>query len=150
MSRAMLVTVLYRLEGEPTINSEPGIWNSEFSDIVEGSWYYDAVVWAAENDIVEGYGNGVFGLDDPVTREQTVAILYRYSEVKALDVSASADLSGYTDVGGISIWALDALKWAVAEGIIRGRTDTAIAPQGTSTRAEVATIFMRYVENLRT
>jgi len=146
MSRAMLVTVLYRLEGETEENPEFGGQGSVFSDVVKGAWYYDAVIWAAEKGIVEGYNNGAFGISDPVTREQTVAILYRYAISKEFDVSAVADLSGYTDTGDIYDWALDAMKWAVAEGIVQGRTSTNIAPKGTSTRAEVATIIMRFIE----
>jgi len=143
MTRAMLVTVLYRLEGEPSVTSY-----ISFSDVKGNMWYTNAISWAAGNDIVGGYGNGIFGLDDPVTREQAVTILYRYAKVKGLDVSASADLSGYSDVGDISDWALDAIKWAVATGIIQGRTETTAVPQGTSTRAEVATIFKRYIEGV--
>ena len=141
MSRAMLVTVLYRLEGKPDVNGD-----ITFPDVNAGQWYSDAILWASENGIVDGYENGKFGLDDPVTREQAVAILYRYAKAKGLDVSASADLSGYTDMDDISSWALDAMKWAVAVRIIEGRTSTTTAPQGTSTRAEVATIFMRFIE----
>jgi hypothetical protein len=138
--------VLYRLEGQPEISSESGIQNSEFNDIVENEWYYNAVIWAANNGIVEGYSSKVFGLNDPVTREQTVAILYRYAMMKGLDISAAADLTGYLDVGEISDWALDAMKWAVSTGIIKGRTTTTVAPRGISTRAEVPAIFRRYSE----
>ena len=127
MSRAMLVTVLYRLEGEPAVTGD-----ISFSDVTSGQWYSDAILWASQNNIVGGYGNGTFGLNDPVTREQAVTILYRYAKSKGLDISASVDLSGYTDMGDISDWALDAMKWAVAEGII-GVTGTAIGGmEGTS------------------
>jgi hypothetical protein len=150
MSRAMLVTVLYRLEGEPANSAdssmESGLRSPVFSDITEGAWYYDAIVWAAENNIVEGYSSEIFGLKDPVTREQTVSILYRYAIMKELDVSAAADLAGYTDTDEISDWALDAMKWAVASGLINGRTATTTVPGGTSTRAEVTAIFQRYTE----
>jgi hypothetical protein len=145
MSRAMLVTVLYRLEGEPENIADSGTRKSVFSDIYEGEWYYDAILWAAGNNIVEGYSSGVFGLNDPVTREQTVAILYRYAGMKELDVSATYDLSGYTDTDEISDWALDAIKWAVSKGIIHGRSSTTTAPKDTSTRAEVAAVFNRFV-----
>ena len=148
MSRAMLVTVLYRLEGEPAIDSQSLNSDSLFNDIVKGSWYYNAVIWAAENGIVDGYGNGLFGINDPVTREQTVAILYRYAKTKGLDFSATGDLSGFVDADYVSSWALEAIQWAVAEGIIKGLPGNRIAPQGTSTRAEIATIFMRYIEGL--
>ena len=97
-----------------------------------------------------GYSDGTFGLNDPVTREQAVAIIYRYAISKDLDVSPSSDLSRFSDVGDISDWALDAMKWAIAEGIIQGRTATTAAPQGTSTRAEVAMIFKRFIESADT
>jgi len=139
MSRAMLVTVLYRLEGElPVSGSIP------FADVKAGEWYSDAILWANNNNIVIGYSSVIFGRNDPITREQTVTILYRYAKLKGLDVSASVDLSGYTDMKDISGWALDAMKWAVAERIVQGRTNTTIVPQGTSTRAEVAMILQRY------
>jgi len=141
MTRAMLVTVLYRLEGEPTVSG-----SIPFSDVKTGEWYSGAILWASRNNIVNGYSNGSFGLNDPVTREQAVTILYRYAEFKGLDVGESADLSKYTDMKDISDWAQDAMKWAVAAGIIQGRTATTAVPQGTSTRAEVATILERYIE----
>ena len=135
-NRAMLVTVLYRLEGEPDVSG-----SIPFSDVNSDQWYSNAILWASQNDIVNGYSNGAYGLNDPITREQAVTILYRYAEFKGLDVSASIDLSGYSDLESISDWAMDAMKWAVAEGIVQGRTTTTIAPEGTSTRAEVATIL---------
>jgi len=141
MSRAMLVTVLYRLEGKPDVSGK-----LTFLDVKTGQWYSDAIQWANENGIVYGYSNEIFGLNDSVTREQAVSILYRYTKTRGLDVSAPADLSGYADSDDISSWALDAMEWAAAAGIVQGRTATTIAPQGTSTRAEVATVFMRYIE----
>ena len=141
MTRAMLVTVLYRLEGEPEVSGD-----IPFPDVKAGEWYSDAILWASQNSIVEGYNNGTFGLNDPVTREQAVTILYRYAEFKEKDISASDDLSRFTDRNDISYWAIDALRWAVAEEIIQGRTPTTIVPKGTSTRAEVATIIMWYAE----
>ena len=142
MTRAMLVTVLYRLEGSPSVTGD-----IPFSDVGGGDWYSDAILWASENGVVEGYNDGRFGLNDPVTREQAVTILYRYAMAKGLDVSASADLSAFSDMSQISDWAKDAMSWAVAEGIIQGRTATTIEPAGISTRAEVATILMRYIED---
>ncbi|MDR0491550.1 MAG: S-layer homology domain-containing protein [Oscillospiraceae bacterium] len=142
MTRAMLVTVLYRLEGSPTVS---GVM--PFSDVKEKEWYSDSILWASQNDIVYGYDNGTFGWKDPVTREQAVTILFRYAKAKGLDVSASADLSKYIDKDDISDWALDAMKWAVAARIIQGRTSETTVPKATSTRAEVAMIFMRYIED---
>lgn len=95
---------------------------------------------------MDGYANGAFGPDDAVTREQAVTILYRYAKSKGQNVSAAADLSRYGDAQQISDWALDAMKWAVEEGIVQGRTDSTAAPKGTSTRAETAMLFKRYVE----
>jgi len=140
MTRAMLVTVLYRLEGRPAVSG-----TSPFTDVRSGEWYTEAVNWVQENNIVNGYTNGEFGVNDSVTREQTVAILYRYSRYKGYDISKSADLSGYADGNQISDWALDPMKWAVAEGIIEGRTATTLVPQGISTRAEIATVLQRYL-----
>ena len=141
MSRAMLVTVLYRLEGSPEVNGE-----IPFSDVNNGEWYSDAILWANQNGVVGGYTDGTFGLDDLVTREQTVTILYRHASSKGADVSASADLSAFSDSSDISDWALPALGWAVEKGIVLGRTEESIEPKGTSTRAEVAMILKRFVE----
>ncbi|MDR2671531.1 MAG: S-layer homology domain-containing protein [Oscillospiraceae bacterium] len=142
MTRAMLVTTLYRLEGSPAVSG-----SSPFPDVKDGAWYADAILWASQNHVVDGYTSGAFGPDDVVTREQTVTILYRYAQSKGRDVSAAADLSRYGDAGQISGWALDAMKWAVAAEIVQGRTAGAVAPKGTSTRAETATLFKRYVDN---
>jgi hypothetical protein len=141
MSRAMLVTVLYRLEGNPIVTV-----NNPFTDVNNDEWYSDAILWASENNIVNGYDNGVFGPDDPVSREQAIAILYRFAQYNGLDISGSADLSVYTDENDISDWAYKAMKWAVSDEIIKGRTPTTIVPQGTSTRAEVATVINRFIE----
>ena len=132
MTRVMIVTVLYRLEGKPATTG-----NIPFSDVKGGQWCSDAILWASQNDIVNGYGNGKFGPDDPITREQAVVILCRYAKFKGLDVSASVDLSGFVDASTISDWALDAMKWAVAVSIIEGRPSNKTAPKATSTRAEV-------------
>jgi hypothetical protein len=142
MTRAMLVTVLYRLDGEPTVSG-----NIPFLDVKSGEWYSNAILWAAKSGIVDGYGNNKFGLNDPVTREQAVTILFRYAKSKGLDISAAADLSKFVDMKDISDWALDAMKWAISAGIIEGRPGNKIAPSDTSTRAELATIFKRYVED---
>ncbi len=143
MTRAMLVTVLYRLEGDPAVT---GI--NSFTDAADGQWYTNAVLWASGNSIVAGYGDGRFGINDKVTREQLATILYRYAKYKGYDVSASASLSGYADAGNIRDWASRAIKWAVAEGLITGVTSAALDPSGSATRAQVATIFMRFVENI--
>ena len=113
VTRAMLVIVLYRREGQPDISGD-----IPFSDVNNSEWYSDAILRASQNDTVLGYGNGTFGPDDLVTREQAVTILYRYTKAKGLDVSESADLSAYSDTGDISDWAMDAMRWAVP--LIRG------------------------------
>jgi len=146
MTRAMLVTILFRLEDFVNVSSEFQISDSGFSDITEGAWYCDAVVWAAINGIVEGYGNGKFGTNDPVTCEQVATILYRYAKTKGLDVSAATDLSEFADANVISAWALEATKWAVQVGILQGLPGDVIAPKVASTRAEIATIFRQFVE----
>ena len=141
-TRGMIVTMLYRLENEPTAAS------AGFSDVAEGQWYTDAVNWAAANNIVNGYGDDQFGPTDTITREQMMAILYRYAQYKGYDVTASADLSAYTDAANISSYAVSAMQWAVGEGLINGITDTTLVPGGSATRAQVAAILMRFCENV--
>lgn len=141
MTRAMLVTVLYRLEGEPSVTA-----SNPFTDVAAGQWYTDAILWASGNKIVEGYGSGLFGTNDNVTREQMAAILYRYAASKSYDVSKTTNLSVYTDAASISDWAKTAMQWANAQGLITGRTTTTLVPTGTATRAEVASILMRFVK----
>ena len=143
LTRAMLVTILYRLDGEPAASGA-----NPFSDVNYGQWYTDAVVWASKNGVVEGMGDGTFAPLSEITREQMAAMLMRYARYKGLDVSRANDLSGFSDAGDISDWAVPALQWANAEGLITGRTATTIVPQGYTTRAEAATILMRYIENV--
>ena len=101
-----------------------------------------------EKGIMDGYGRGLFGPNDPVTREQLVAIIYRYAKFKGIDVSASADLAKFKDGKSVSTWAKEAMSWAVAAGVVSGRTATAIVPLDSATRAEIATIIMRYCEDV--
>ena len=142
-TRAQLVTILYRLAGEP----EPG-GDSGFSDVAAGTWYTDAVVWAAENGIVNGTTDATFAPGEDITREQLVTILYRYAESKGYDVSASADLSGYPDADQIQSYAAESVAWAVAEGLIQGFEDNTLRPAGNATRAQIATILMRFCEGV--
>lgn len=142
-SRSMIVTILYRLEGTPAVSGASG-----FTDVADGQYYTDAVAWAAANNIVGGYGNGLFGPDDTITREQMAAILYRYAQYKGYDVTASADLSGYSDAAQVNSYALAALQWANAEGLVNGTSDTTLTPGGSATRAQVAVILMRFCENI--
>ena len=140
-TRGMLVTILYRLEGEPAVTGE-----ADFDDVGD-TWYTDAVIWAAANDIVNGIGDNQFGPENTLTREQLVTMLYRYAQNKGYDVTASADLSGYPDAGQIQSWAQDAMTWAVAEGIVEGM-DGNLNPAGNATRAQIATILMRFCEGV--
>ena len=142
MSRAMLVTTLYRLAGISNTNIVNNA--NSFNDVKNGEWYTDAIIWASENGIVEGYPDGNFGVNDAITREQFVAILYRYAQSQGLDVGTTIDLSMYDDNDSISDWALDAMRWAVSADIVKGRTATAIEPKGLSLRSETATILMRF------
>ena len=143
MTRAMLVTVLYRLEGEPTVRG-----TSPFTDVSNNIWYTDAVIWAEDNAIVNGVGDNKFDPNSSITREQMATVLFRYAQYKKYDTSASNGLSKYSDFSDISAYALNSLKWANAEGLITGRTTTILAPKGTATRAEVAAILYRFVENV--
>lgn len=140
MSRAMMVTVLWRLEDRPEADSV-----SSFTDMERNSWYDAAVDWAAENGVVLGYSDEEFGPRDNVTREQMATLLYRYLKDLGFDVSATGDYSAYADGGEVSAWASEAMHWAIGSGMLIGRSDTILAPRGTATRAEVATMFKRLV-----
>lgn len=142
MTRAMLVTVLWRLDGSPAAES------AGFADVADGTWYTDAVSWAAANGIVSGYSDETFGPNDGVTREQMAAILYRYAAFCGYGTGAKADLGKYSDRSGISEWAKTALSWANAEALITGTTGTTLAPSDGATRAQVATILMRFLRSV--
>lgn len=137
-SRAMVVTVLYRMAGSPAVSSE-----NPFTDVASGAWYHDAVIWGYTNGIVKGVSADRFDPNASVSREQLAAFLYRYAEFTGKSVSAKDDLSSFADAGSVSSWALDSVKWAVAEGLIQG-TGTGLEPKGSATRAQFATILMRY------
>ena len=141
-TRAMIVTILHRMEGEPRA------WGYAFSDVATSAYYADAVAWAAEQRIVNGTGSMTFSPDAPITREQLAAILYRYAQFKDYDVSASNSLTSYTDAAQISSYAAAAMRWANAEGLVTGSTGRKLNPQGNASRAEVATILMRFCENM--
>lgn len=142
MNRAMLVTVLYRLEGEPRVTAD-----NNFSDVVNNSWYEDAVLWADEHGIVEGYGNGLFKPLDNINREQIATIMYRYAIYKGMDtVTLEENLIGFVDGNKVSGWAVQAMNWAVGQGIFSGRGANNLEPQSNATRAEVAQIMMNYLE----
>ena len=142
MTRAMLVTVLYRLEGEPTVTGR-----SSFTDVRSGAYYEKAVIWAAANGIVTGTDSTSFSPDAKVTREQLAAILYRYAQYRKLDTDASAKLNSFTDADSVSAYASEALGWAVSEGLINGVSGK-LMPKGDATRAQVAAILHRFVKNV--
>lgn len=138
LSRGMITQVLYNLEGRPAASG------NAFTDVASDAWFANSVSWAAANGIVDGYGDGRFGPDDSITREQMATILYRYAAYKGYDVSGRADLSAFADGSLVSSWATDAMAFAVDAGIINGRDDGTLDPTGTATRAEVAQILMNF------
>lgn len=142
ITRAMIVTILHRLEGTPDSDS------SSFTDVEAGSWYEAAVNWAASEGIVKGMSETSFAPNDPITREQFAAILYRYAEKKGYDVSKQADLSKYQDAGSVSEYAKQAMGWANDAGLINGVTETTLQPKGNATRAQAAAILHRFCENV--
>ena len=145
MTRAMLVTVLWRYANAPKPGANP------FTDVPNGKWYTDAVAWAAENGVVNGVGDGKFEPDGSVTREQMAAILYRYAQKTGIDTSKYTELSAFPDASRVSAYARAPMQWIVAEGVIGGSRENGqdwLNPQGNATRAEVATILMRFIENV--
>lgn len=142
MTRSMIVTVLYRLAGSPSING------TSFKDVESESWYEDAVMWASQNNIVEGYGNGIFGSVDNITREQMAVVLYRYAKYMGYDVSATTDIEIFTDADKISSWAITPIKWMVANGLLNGKLNNVLDSKGNATRSEIATILYRFLKNI--
>jgi len=143
LNRAMVATILHRLEGEPASDAEHG-----FNDVADGRWYSDAVAWAFENGIVQGITANTFAPLAPITREQFATMLHRYAEFAELDteVSEDASLDGFVDAYRVGAWAEDAKLWANYNGLITGMTATTLYPQGTTTRAQSATILMRFIQ----
>ena len=142
MTRAMLVTVLHRLDGADASGT------NSFTDVLNGKWYTNAIAWASANGIVEGLSGNRFAPNAPITREQLAAILFRYAKACGYDVSARAELTAYADAAQVSTWAGDAMRWAVASGLISGRSGAQLAPKGEATRAEVAVILMNFVQKV--
>ena len=139
-TRAQVVTMLARMAGvEAQAPSE-----ASFADVPAGMWCAGAVAWAVDEGIVAGYGDGAFGPDDPVTREQMALLLHRFAAAQGCDVSERADLSAFPDAEAVNIWAADAMSWAVAEGYVRGVSDAELQPQGTAERAQTATMLKRF------
>ena len=141
LSRAMLITLLYKLDGATNTAK------NYFTDVEEGTWYTDAVAWAAANKIVSGVSATEFAPHKNITREEMAAMIKNYSDYKKYDTSKRADLSKFVDANGISSWAIEAIKWANAEGIINGTNDSRINPENTATRAEAATLITKYIIN---
>ena len=138
-TRAMLVTILHRLAGSP--EAEGG----GFTDVSGNAYYAAAVAWASKNGVVEGYEDGSFRPDEPITREQLAAVLYRYAVSRGVDVTASGDLGAYADAGSVSSWAADAMRWATGAGVLSG-TANGLEPQGTATRAQAAAMLVRFTD----
>lgn len=143
-TRGMIVTMLHRIENEPTATA------SGFEDVTAGAWYADAVAWAAANGVVNGVSETAFAPNSPITREQLVAILYRYAKFKGYDLSGGEETNilSYADSDQISEYAIPAMQWACSAGLLTGNTETTLNPQGNATRAEVATILMRLCESV--
>ena len=142
-TRAQLVTILHRLAGQPAPSGDSG-----FSDVETGTWYTDAVAWAAQNGIVNGVSDTQFAPGDDITREQLAVILYRYATYQGYDVSQQADLSGFVDAGTISTYAQEALSWASAQGLVLGFEDDSLRPQGNASRAQIAAVLMRFCQTV--
>lgn len=145
LTRSQFATILYRIEGEPETVYEP-----EFQDVPEYQWFTDGILWASNVGIVSGYrDNGLFGTEDPITREQMAVMMYRYGEYKEYDTSARGELDQFTDMGSLNDYAKEAVQWAVKEGIISGKAGNVLDPQGGATRGECAAIIMRFIENYK-
>ena len=144
-TRAQVAVIFYRMAGSPAVTGD-----SPFTDVENGpgtAWYYNAVLWAHQNGIVAGYGDGTYHPGDPVTREQLAVMFYNYANYKGYDLSATSDLSGFTDAGKISDWALPAMRWAVGSGLMNGYGDGTLNPQGTATRAQLAAMLHNFIEH---
>lgn len=142
-TRAMVATILWNLEGKPEIN-----YLMTFEDVDPDAWYGEAVRWASGEGIMSGYSDKEFGPNDAVTREQFFTILFRYAGYKGYDTSLRADLSGYVDLEEVHDWALEAMQWASAEKLMTGTSAVTLSPRNSATRAEIATILMRFCEGI--
>ena len=140
INRGMMVTVLYRMAGSPEVTAE-----NPFTDVPADTWYTDAVIWASENDITAGTSETTFSPTNSLTREQLATFFYRFADFENPDpIEITGDLTGFTDADQVASYATDAMKWAIGEGLISGTTETTLSPKATATRAQVATILMRY------
>ena len=145
MNRAMFVTVLWRMASAPTL-AEPNKAAS-FLDVPSGQWYSQAVSWAVQAGVAGGVGDGRFAPENPVTREQIAVMMYQYAQAQGSVQPASVIPAFYADTASISTWARTAMQWAVAEGLITGKSGSRLDPGGKATRAEVAAILMRYMKH---
>ena len=141
MTRAMLVTVLYSMEGKPAVSGK-----LPFTDVADSDWFHAPVAWAYSNGIVSGTSASTFSPNANITREQMVAIFSKYANSKGLETPAAASIDSYADAGAVSAYARNALSWAVGNGIISGTSATTLSPAGSATRAQCAVILMRFVE----
>ena len=140
-TRGMMATILWRMAGSPAPKG-----NNSFIDVEAGTWYTDAITWTAENGIFLGYGNNKVGPNDSITREQLAAIFFRYADYKGCDMNAKGELDKFRDAGKVSDYARAAMQWAVGSGLIQGKPDGVLDPQGTATRAEIAAMLHRFLE----
>lgn len=149
LTRGQFVTILHRLDGAPQVAYSP-----RFSDVPENQWYTTAILWAEENGVVKGYGNGLFGVSDLITREQMVLMMHRYvSGCKGLELEGGADLSDFSDAERVSSYALDAMSWAVFQGLIQGSATAEgvkLLPAASATRAQCAAIIQRFMAKMET
>ena len=143
VTRGTIAQILYAQSGKPTVDSK-----SDFTDVKEDKWYSDAVAWAAEEGVVAGYTDGTYKPDDPITRQQMVAILYKYAQLNGYDTTANGDLSKFKDADKLSKYAVTPMKWAVGHGVISG-TDVGLEPNATATRAQVAVILQAFDKNVK-
>ena len=141
LNRGMWVTMLYRMAGSPAISG-----TEDFTDVDASTWCYDALLWASRNGIVNGFDDGTFRANAVVTRQQLVAILYRYAQYMGYDTSASATLEGFVDAS--SVWAVEPMQWALAEGVLAGTSATTLSPNGSANRGQAATFLMRFMNNV--
>ena len=141
LNRGMWVTMLYRMAGSPAISG-----TEDFTDVDASTWCYDALLWASRNGIVNGFDDGTFRANAVVTRQQLVAILYRYAQYMGYDTSASATLAGFVDAG--SVWAVEPMEWALAEGVLAGTSATTLSPNGSANRGQAATFLMRFMNTV--
>ena len=144
VTRGMMATILWRMEGSLAPKGE-----NSFTDVEAGMWYTDAITWAAENGIFAGYSMDKFGPDDPITREQLTAIFYRYADYKGYKLTVTGNLDKFEDADKITDYAKMVMQWAVGNGLIKGKAETLLDPQGTATRAEIAAMLHRFIEKVK-